>query len=697
MNVDLNIQNKFTKDEIELFSILSEVAIKYTPSTEIYLVGGFVRDLLMGQPSNDIDVMLSNISGENFAQLVTKHMSIKNAHTIKSNPEKSKFITTSKAYIPLSSGAVQEVDFAQARSEVYMENSRIPDVKPATPREDAARRDLTINSLMFRIYPLPQKIEDFTGKGIKDLISNTIRTPTDPLKTFSDDPLRIFRVIRFSAKYNGNIDPETYTAMTDSSLRDEIKKKVSKERIGQEFVKMLKSPNPQVAIELLKNTGLWGDIISEAVKGTGYEGKLAQIDMNQENPNHKLDLWGHTMEVVKGVLEKYQEAEPEKRVTMILSALMHDLGKLYQNVWAQSKSHPGHRSYHGHEDESSKLVSLILKYLKIEPYIDQASKLAQLHMAPHQLLRDEGGIKALRRFIRKCGEQSINWLDVFNLSVADAYAKDIIKDPEIIEHYKALEAKLQEALSTMKVQDTSTKVKPVIDGNQIMEALGTKGGPHMGMVTEYLKELMDSTPNLTPEQALQYMAEIKSKANEYMAQNKGVNYEQAIMAVIGQTSGSGSNKEVLAGVKDGSTCPQHLFHKKFIDIYKLLGENKELEAISNLRKLKEEYGNDERVVRLVAISMLKILSKKPELRDNNIIQYTFEKAETSFYDAVLSSYVLGLLILLKTGTKQEDIFDMGLKTSNMSPGILRTVLDSLPEEVYNKEVKQKLRAHLELV
>ena len=118
---------------------------------------------------------------------------------------------------------------------------------------------------------------------------------------------------------------------------------------------------------------------------------------------------------------------------------------------------------------------------------------------------------------------------------------------------------------------------------------------------------------------------------------------------------------------------------------------------SNLKKLKEEYGNDERVVRLVAISMLKILSKKPELRDNNIIQYAFDKAERSFYDAVLSSYVLGLLILLKTGTKQEDILDMGLKTSNMSPGILRTVLDSLPEEVYHKEVKQKLKAHLELV
>jgi len=695
MEVDLNIQNKFTKDEVELFTILKEVGDRYTPSTEIYLVGGFVRDLLIGKPSSDIDVMLSNISGEDFAKLVTKHMNIKDAHTIQSNPEKSKFITTSKAYLPLSSGTVQEVDFAQARSEVYREDSRIPDIKTATPREDALRRDLTINSLFYNLKT--NQIEDFTGKGIKDLISNTIRTPVDPIKTFSDDPLRIFRVIRFAAKYNGNIDPETYKAMSNPQLKEEIKRKISKERIGVEFIKMIKNPNSQVAIDLLKNTGLLNDIISEALKGTPYEGKLAELEMNQENPNHKLNLWEHTMSVVKNILEQYQDAEPEKRVAMILAALMHDIGKLYQEVWAESKSHPGHRSYHGHEDESAKIIEHIFRYLKIEPYIQQVSLLAKEHMRPHQLSRDKGGAKALRKFIRECGEQSLNWLDVFNLSTADAYAKDVIKDPKTVEEYQTLKSKLEEALATMKVQDESTKVKPVIDGNQIMEALGTKGGPHMKIVIEYLKELMDSTPDLTPEQALQYMAEIKTKSNEYMTLNKGVTYEQAVMAVVGQISGSGADKEVLAGVKDASTCPQHLFHKKFIDIYSLLDENKELEAISNLKKLKEEYGNDERVVRLVAISMLKILSKKPELRDNNIIQYAFDKAERSFYDAVLSSYVLGLLILLKTGTKQEDILDMGLKTSNMSPGILRTVLDSLPEEVYHKEVKQKLKAHLELV
>ena len=331
MKVDTNIEKTFSAEVKELFSILEKVAREKSPQTEVFAVGGFIRNSLLGIPSDDIDIMTST-SGKDFAYLVAGDIGSKDPHVIKENPEKSKFLETIKSNLKLPSGKEIEVDFAQARSEVYSDGSRIPVVKPATPEEDAMRRDFTVNTLMYRIYPRPQQIEDFTGRGIKDLISNIIRTPLDPLKTFKDDPLRIFRCIRFSSQLNFNIDPETYKAMSDPSLREEIKQKVSKERIGQEFLKMLKNPNSQKAIETLKETGLLQDIILEAIKGTEYEGKLSELDMNQENPNHKLNLWSHTMEVVKNILEKYKDADSEKKIAMTLAALMHDLGKTYKNV-----------------------------------------------------------------------------------------------------------------------------------------------------------------------------------------------------------------------------------------------------------------------------------------------------------------------------------------------------------------------------
>lgn len=670
MEIDLNIQNKFTQDQKELFSILREVINRYAPSTELYLVGGFVRDLLIknGPLPDDIDVMLSNISGADFAKLVTKHLNIKDAHVIQENPEKSKWITTAKTHIPLSSGNIQEVDFAQARQEIYKDNSRIPDIKPATPQEDAYRRDLTINSIFYDIKK--NQIVDFTGKGIRDLISDTIRTPEDPLKTFSDDPLRIFRVVRFSAKYNGKIDPETYRAMMNPQLRDEIKKKVSKERLGQEFIKMLKNPNPQVAIQLLKDTGLWEDIISEAIKGSPYEGKLAQLDMSQENPHHKLTLWGHTFEVIKHTIEKYKDAEPEKRVVMILAALMHDIGKLYQNVWAESKSHPGHRSYHGHEDESAKLVKLIFQYLKIEPYINEVANLSQQHMRPHQLLRNEGGARALRRFIRTTGELSLNWLDVFNLALSDAYSKDLNIDPATIQEYQQLEAKLQEAMQSLKPISEKSIIKPILNGNEIMQILNIKPSPIMKEITEFVKEMRDDNPEITKEEAI---IKLKEKFG-YLTPNTPTD----------STKTAQSKKEEPK--EPSSTCPKHLLEKKIQDINEMKTNNNNYGILTELKQLKDEYGKDEIVNNLIAKNTLELIIKDEELKDQGLMQHIFDKATENFFDPVLVTNALGILILTKTSTEDEVINKVAERMRNMAPKLLKETLLKLPKKVYKQEI-----------
>ena len=410
-----NISSTLTPDEKEIFSILSKVAREKTPGIEPRIAGGWVRDKMLGVPSDDIDVMTDQVSGEKFASLVSLELGLKDPAVFKLNPEKSKHLETAEIIIPVSSGAKYKVQFAGARKEIYTENSRNPIIEKATPQEDAMRRDLTINSMFYNI--ITQKVEDMTGMGIKDLISNTIRTPLDPLKTFKDDPLRIFRTIRFAAKYNGTIDPDTYAALSNPELREILrnKEKLSRERIGVELAKTFQNPNAEKAIKMLKETGLLDDIMSESLKGTKYEGKMANFDMDQDNPNHKLNLWSHTFQVLTNILQKTPQYEGEKRVVMILAALTHDMGKLFDEIRVKrpgTDKHPGHEngftSYVGHEEESYEITQHILKYLKLEPYIQQVAGLARYHMQPHSLLRSDSGDKALRKFIRRLGELNLN-------------------------------------------------------------------------------------------------------------------------------------------------------------------------------------------------------------------------------------------------------------------------------------------------
>jgi tRNA nucleotidyltransferase (CCA-adding enzyme) len=659
MKINTNISNNLTSEEKELFSVLKNVVKEKTPSTVLRVAGGWCRDKVWGLNPIDIDIMVDNISGEQMARLVTDYLNIGGAHTIRSNPAKSKFLETATATIPLSSGKTIQVDFAQARQDVYRENSRIPEIKLATPMEDSFRRDLTINSLFYNL--MTNKLEDFTKKGIQDLISNTIRTPLDPLKTFSDDPLRIFRTIRLAAKYNSKIDDATYKAMSNPLLRDAIRRKLSVERIGAEFEKMIKNPNAQKAIEMLKDTELLQDIIAESIRGTEYEGKMADLEMNQENPNHKLNLWLHTMEVVKVVLEKYKEAEPEKRMVMILSALFHDIGKLYRNVWAESKSHAGHRSYIGHEEASSKIVELILKYLKIENYIKQVVGITSNHMRPHSLVRDEGGIRAMRRFIRIISDQSLEWLDVFNIAVADAYAKDVIQDPNVVRDYQDLELKLQEALSSIgQLQDPSKKkIDPILNGNEIMNYFNNrKSGVWIKTVMNWLLDLQDQEPNITKEDAQKRMIE---------------NFPEFV------------NKTITA-----SKCSRILIDSTINKINKVIKE-KPVEAVSLAKDLMEDHNDDEDVVLLCLKTAIKAKEiDHTSLIGSDLVNIGRKMAKKNFLvPEIILNYVIAL-ILSGQEIKDEDK-EFLLRAKKMSPEkTRRSIKDILDISGNNKGILKKV-------
>ena len=697
MQVDTNIQNRLTPDEQEVLSIIREVISKYSPSTKAYVAGGWVRDKLMGVESNDIDIMLDRISGEDFARLIAKHKNLNDPHIIRENPEKSKHVETAKMYIPLSSGTEQELDLVQARQEVYTEDSRIPsEVKPATPEEDAFRRDATINSIFYDI--LDNKVVDFTGQGIPDLISNTIRAPGNPLDRFLEDPLRVLRVIRFASKYDFEIEPKTFEAMMDPALRQkivqkDIPKSLAKERVGEEITKMLKNPNPQYALELLKETGIWEDFIKESLKGTQYEGEMEQLDMEQNNPHHKLTVWGHTMEVVKNVLDMYSDADPEKRITMVLAALMHDIGKLFKQIHSPSKSFPGQTSYIGHELESKELTDHILRYIKMEPYIDQVAKLAQHHMRPHRFTEgEETSARAMRKFVRQMGEQSLNWLDVFNLAVADAYSKDVIPDPTTIQQYQNLEQSLKDAMSSLR--PIETKITPVLNGNEIMNILGIKPGSWMSEITEFVKDLRDENPDISKEEASQ---QIQSQYGTTLPPNAyKVPPVQSVKPVepIEAQCEKCENKEKKEKKKPADTCPKHLFQQRKKDVWQSQQQGKDYEVFTILKHLQEDYGNDEDVLRYVVVNIFPLLIKDEKYRNDGMLQFIFTKAEHNFFDTILCSFVFGILILLKTNTKDNVITEIGDRMLHMAPGTMRTVLEALPDKVDRPHIKKKFEKSL---
>ncbi|KAG9102807.1 CCA tRNA nucleotidyltransferase, mitochondrial [Ceratobasidium sp. 370] len=236
---------------------------------ECRIAGGWVRDKLLGIPSNDIDITLANIMGVPFAEKLQGYMISRGLMkkpkpgsssrsgtiaTIGKNPEQSKHLETARMKV-----LGHEVDFVNLRSETYAENSRIPTMEIGTPLEDALRRDITINTLFYNIHT--RSVEDFTEKGIEDLRNGVVRTPLAPLETFRDDPLRVLRCVRFSSRFGFKIAKEAANAMQEQSIQDALITKISRERVGEEFTKMLKGTSPLLSISTIDTLGLYTPIL----------------------------------------------------------------------------------------------------------------------------------------------------------------------------------------------------------------------------------------------------------------------------------------------------------------------------------------------------------------------------------------------------------------------------------------------------
>ncbi|KAI8809573.1 hypothetical protein BJ742DRAFT_804317 [Cladochytrium replicatum] len=225
------------------------------PPIIVRISGGWVRDKLLGKESNDLDFALDTITGYEFAAAVNQYLTalgVNPGHLskIESNPDKSKHLETATTKI-----LGHSADFVNLRTEVYLDHSRVPEVAFGTPKEDAERRDITINALFYNIHT--KEVEDFTGMGLEDLSRGYIRTPLPPLQTFIDDPLRVLRVIRFASKFGYALDPAIGEAVKDYNIKTSFDTKISRERVGVEIDKMMKGPDPVRALSLLVEFGFY--------------------------------------------------------------------------------------------------------------------------------------------------------------------------------------------------------------------------------------------------------------------------------------------------------------------------------------------------------------------------------------------------------------------------------------------------------
>ncbi|KAJ3342794.1 CCA tRNA nucleotidyltransferase, mitochondrial [Gonapodya sp. JEL0774] len=257
------LEVRLTPKEEELAAVLVECAeglAKSGKAVTLRIAGGWVRDKLLSIDSHDIDIALDTMSGVDFANHLTAFLSARN-HPIEhlariaANPDRSKHLETATGRV-----LGVEVDFVRLRAESYAEGSRVPTVTEAGPEEDAERRDITINSMFYNLHT--RKVEDFTGKGVRDLLRHHIETPLPALRTFLDDPLRVLRVVRFASRFGYSLHGDIRTAARDERVSTALMQKISRERVGVEVDKCLKGPDPYRSIHLINAYGIYPSVFS---------------------------------------------------------------------------------------------------------------------------------------------------------------------------------------------------------------------------------------------------------------------------------------------------------------------------------------------------------------------------------------------------------------------------------------------------
>lgn len=443
MTINLT-QNK----NLKLFKLISEVAAENHQS--VYIVGGYVRDLLMKRSSpTDIDFVTEG-NGIALAQAIAQEINSKLKVSVFKN-----YGTAMFKYQGL------DLEFVGARKESYAENSRNPSVEVGTLDDDQKRRDFTINALAISLNKenFGDLIDPFDG--ILDLKNKILRTPLEPSQTFSDDPLRMMRAIRFASTLNFQIEENSLNAIQREAERMRI---VSLERIMVEFNKIMLSEKPSVGLKLLEETGLLNLIMPELTALKGIE--------EIEGQTHKDNFW-HTLEVVDNI------SENTDNLWLRWAALLHDIGKAPTKKFVEGIGW----TFHGHEFLGSKMVKNIFYKLKLPLGSDMkyVQKLVKLSSRPIALVDDGTTDSALRRLLFDAGE---DLEDLFILNKADITTKNSAKQNKFKKNFEYVAEKIKE----VEEKDQVRNFQPPISGEEIMDLFGLKPGREIGVLKEKVKE-----------------------------------------------------------------------------------------------------------------------------------------------------------------------------------------------------------------
>ena len=457
---------KYLKNPV--FGIFSEVAEQY--GFKAFVIGGYVRDCFLGRSSDDIDVVVEG-SGVDFANKVAarleeiEYSQHRNCHKI----NVSEFKTYGTAMIKYRG---LELEFVGARKESYRKESRNPIVENGSLTDDQLRRDFTINAMAFSLCK-----EDFGALvdpfgGLSDLERGIIRTPQDPDITFSDDPLRMLRAVRFATKLSTPqlqfcITPECMEAMRRNRNRLQI---LTRERIAEELNKMLVVPKPSKAFRLMDEAGLLELILPSltALKGVNV----------MEGKGHK-DNFDHTLQVLDNVAELEMESRPEPNVWLRWAALLHDVGKARTRRYDPSVGW----TFHGHEVVGGRMVPKIFSSLKLpqNEKMDYVKKLVELHLRPIALVTEEVTDSAVRRLLFEAGDDID---DLMILCHGDITSKNLRKVERLHANFELVQRKLVE----VEEKDAIRNFKNPIDGDYIMKLFGIEPCRTIGELKEYVKE-----------------------------------------------------------------------------------------------------------------------------------------------------------------------------------------------------------------
>ena len=434
-----------------LFHQISEAADRL--GVECYVVGGYVRDIFLERPSNDIDVVVVG-SGIKVAEELKRMLGHK-AHL-------SVFRNFGTAQVKFHhKGKEYEVEFVGARKESYSHDSRKPIVEDGTLEDDQNRRDFTINAMAICLNKnrFGELVDPFNG--LADLEDGIIATPLEPDITFSDDPLRMMRCIRFATQLNFQIEDETFVALERMADRIKI---VSGERIKDELNKIILSPVPSKGFVDLQRCGLLQIILPE----------LAALDIvEQKNGRAHKNNFYHTLEVLDNVAGKSDS------LWLRWAALLHDVGKTKSKRWDPAIGW----TFHNHNIIGAKMVPQLFRrlMLPLDMKMNYVQKLVDLHMRPIVIADDVVTDSAVRRLLNDAGEDID---DLMTLCEADITSKNEGRKKMFLENFRMV----REKLADLKEKDYVRLLQPVIDGNEIMELFHLKPSREVGVLKQYLKD-----------------------------------------------------------------------------------------------------------------------------------------------------------------------------------------------------------------